>query len=93
MSKEAVIQIRIDVAVKENVEELYRSLGTSFAEAVRVFAVESLYVKGFPFTPRIVKKEDKTMRGILSGYANEGLRSSEKDAFRMAMEEKHEKTN
>ena len=35
MAMDATLQIRIDSAVKEQVEALYRNLGTSFAEAVR----------------------------------------------------------
>ena len=42
MSMDSTIQVRIDSQVKANVEELYRNLGTSFAEAVRIFAQQSL---------------------------------------------------
>lgn len=42
MAMDATLQIRIDSAVKEQVEALYRNLGTSFAEAVRMFAQQSL---------------------------------------------------
>lgn len=50
MSKEAVMQVRMDSDLKERVEELYRSMGTSFAEAVRIFATQSLEENGMPFT-------------------------------------------
>ena len=42
MAMDATLQIRIDSAVKEQVEALYRNLGTSFAEAVRMFVQQSL---------------------------------------------------
>jgi len=51
MPKEAVYQVRMDAAIKNQVEALYRSLGTSFAEAVRIFAVQSIREQGMPFTP------------------------------------------
>ncbi|MFR8412027.1 MAG: type II toxin-antitoxin system RelB/DinJ family antitoxin [Butyricicoccus sp.] len=46
MAMDATLQIRIDSAVKEQVEALYRSMGTSFAEAVRMFAQQSLQEGG-----------------------------------------------
>lgn len=51
MPKEAIYQVRMDAAIKSQVEALYRSLGTSFAEAVRIFAVQSIREQGMPFTP------------------------------------------
>ena len=91
MSKEAIVQIRMDAGIKEAVEVLYKELGTSFAEAVRVFAAQSIIEKGYPFKPRIIKGDRKSMRGSLSKYADPALRDAEKDAFREAMEEKHAK--
>lgn len=49
MAKESTVQLRMDSDMKEQVESLYRSLGTSFAEAIRMFAAQSLRVKGLPF--------------------------------------------
>ena len=42
MALDATCQIRMNSELKAQVEELYRSLGTSFAEAVRIFAQQSL---------------------------------------------------
>lgn len=53
MSMDATLQVRMDGQMKNNVEELYRSLGTSFAEAVRIFAQQSLLVGGMPFRPAL----------------------------------------
>lgn len=49
MAKDALVQIRMDSKLKEDVESLYRDLGTSFTEAIRIFAVQSLKVRGMPF--------------------------------------------
>ena len=42
MAMDATLQVRMDSQLKEQVEALYRSMGTSFAEAVRIFAQQSL---------------------------------------------------
>ena len=38
MAMDATFQIRMNSELKSEVESLYRNLGTSFAEAVRIFA-------------------------------------------------------
>lgn len=53
MPMDATLQVRMDGQMKNNVEELYRSLGTSFAEAVRIFAQQSLLAGGMPFRPTL----------------------------------------
>ena len=58
MAMDATLQIRIDSAVKEQVEALYRNLGTSFAEAVRMFAQQSLQEGGMPFRPSLRAWDD-----------------------------------
>ncbi len=86
MAKQAVYQVRMDEDVKARVEALYRSLGTTFAEAVRIFAVQSLREQGMPFTPSEARG---TSFGALSGYANPALISEESKAFEEAMVAKH----
>ena len=49
MAKEAILQVRIDADVKEKAEKLYREMGTSLAEAVRIFAKQSVLENGMPF--------------------------------------------
>lgn len=60
MSMDATLQVRMDGQMKDNVEELYRNLGTSFAEAVRIFAQQSLLVGGMPFRPALKHWEELT---------------------------------
>ena len=57
-SDEALVQIRMDVSVKEAVEKLYKDLGISFEDAVRVFAIQSIHKKGYPFISK--KGKDNT---------------------------------
>ena len=86
MAKEAVYQLRMDAEIKEQVEALYQGLGTSFAEAVRIFAVQSLREQGMPFKPSGATGK---AFGALSKWANPKLISEEEGAFARAMEDKH----
>ncbi len=49
MAKEAVLQVRMDAELKSEAESLYKEMGTSLAEAVRIFATQSVRQKGMPF--------------------------------------------
>lgn len=89
MAKQAIVQIRMDADTREKVEELYRNLGTSFAEAVRIFANKSLKENGFPFAVKDTKTRRKSARGILAEYASDELMKTEKNAFEIAMREKY----
>ena len=52
MAMKSTFQVRMDSDLKSQVEALYRNLGTSFAEAVRIFAQQSLREGECPFGPR-----------------------------------------
>jgi len=88
MAKEATLQVRMDADLKEQVELLYKDMGTSFAEAVRIFAKQSVKENGMPFT---MTANRKSTYGRLSTYANPSLVAEEKSAYERAMVEKHEK--
>ena len=90
MPKESIAQIRMDTDIKEEVEKVYKNLGTTFAEAVRVFAVQSIREKGFPFTPKDYYTSSVSARGMLSEKASEYLIEKEETAFRKAMVSKHD---
>ena len=60
MALDATCQIRMDSELKAQVEELYRNLGTSFAEAVRIFAQQSLREGGLPFRPALKTWDELT---------------------------------
>lgn len=53
MAMESTLQVRMNSELKAEVEALYKSLGTSFAEAVRIFAQQSIREGGMPFTPSL----------------------------------------
>jgi len=49
MANDAVLQVRIDSQLKSEVEQLYRQMGTTFSEAVRLFARQSVLKRRLPF--------------------------------------------
>lgn len=74
MAMDATFQICMNSELKSEVESLYRSLGTSFAEAVRIFAQQSLREGGMPFTPSL-----KTWDELSQDEINAKLRKSAAD--------------
>ena len=64
MAMDSTMQIRMDSDLKSEVEALYRGMGTSFAEAVRMFARQSLLVGGMPFRPTLKTFDELTAEEI-----------------------------
>ena len=52
MAKTASISLRIEPAVKAQLEALYASFGISVTDAINIFLHTSLMEGGFPFQPR-----------------------------------------
>ena len=71
MALDATCQIRMNSELKAQVEELYRNLGTSFAEAVRIFAQQSLREGGLPFRPALKtwRKRESRRRSCTPGMS------------------------
>lgn len=53
MAKESVLQVRMDADIKEQAEQLYKRMGTTFAEGVRMFAKQSIAENAMPFVLRL----------------------------------------
>ena len=64
---EAVVQITMDAQLKDEVERLYKSMGISCAEAVRIFALQSVTEQAMPSAIKPVKKSPKRKLGIAAG--------------------------
>ena len=90
MAKQATLQVRMDADLKEQAEALYREMGTSLAEAVRIFAKQSVQQNGMPF---VITANRNNTYGRLSAYADPALIDQEEEAMERALMEKHEKTN
>lgn len=67
VAKEAILQVRMDSELKEQAELLYKQLGTSFAEAVRIFAKQSVEDRAMPFTMHLSVANTKRTLGIANG--------------------------
>ena len=89
MAKEAVVHIRMDAELKREAEDLFRSMGTSFSEAVRMMAQRSVDLGALPFP--LKKEKRKSAFGIAAKYANPDLIPLEKEAWANAVAEKYGK--
>ncbi|MCL1872686.1 MAG: type II toxin-antitoxin system RelB/DinJ family antitoxin [Clostridiales bacterium] len=49
MAKTAVINVRTEPAIKEQVENLYNSMGVSLSDAINMFLYKSIDFRGLPF--------------------------------------------
>ena len=67
MAKQAVLQVRMDEDLKASAEELYRRMGTSLAEAVRIFARQSVAENGMPFVIRVPASQSERPIGLADG--------------------------
>lgn len=67
MAKEATLQIKMDSDLKEQVESLYEKMGTTFAEAVRIFAKQSVEEKAMPFTMHLTAHSGRRSLGLADG--------------------------
>ena len=85
MAKESTMQLRMDSDMKEQVEALYRSMGTSFAEGIRMFAAQSLLVNGLPFQLTAAKEQVTPfvtdLAGSLRHYATPEKLAGERAAW------------
>ncbi len=67
MPNEATFSVTMDAELKERAEELYRKLGTSLSEAVRIFARQSVEEGAMPFAPHIPTDRRERGFGIARG--------------------------
>lgn len=93
--KESTLQVRMGAGLKREGELLYRRLGTSLPEAVRIFVRQSLSVGGLPFDVRLSvvrparsREQAASAFGSLSAYASAEKRKQEKNAWALAGGEK-----
>jgi len=86
-TKSKVMQFRIDAELKDEAEELFQNLGTSFAEALRIFARQCVLTRSMPIAIEMPRHE--TASGAFAKYADPEKRKLESDAFAEAMRLKH----
>ncbi len=86
-TKSSVMQFRMESSLKREAEDLFRELGTSFAEALRIFAKQCVLTRSMPIAVALPK--NLSAAGSLSGYADPEKRKMEEGAFARAMEAKY----
>lgn len=64
MSKTVNMNVRIDAESKEAAEQIYKRLGLSLPDAIRVFIEKSLYVGGLPFDLRLDQPNSDTLSAM-----------------------------
>ena len=64
MAKTASISLRIEPAVKAQLEALYASFGISVTDAINIFLHTSLMEGGFPFQPKQPRYNAETEAAI-----------------------------
>ena len=80
--KRAILQVRIREEDKQRAERLYDAMGTSLAEAVRLFVAQSILMRKLPFQPVAVRSKDGTAAyGSLKAYGDPNRRSEERNAW------------
>lgn len=81
-SKRAILQVRIREEDKQHAEHLYDAMGTSLAEAVRLFVAQSILMRKLPFQPVAVRSKDGTAAyGSLKAYGDPNRRVEERNAW------------
>lgn len=81
-SKKTILQVRIREEDKQHAERLYDAMGTSLAEAVRLFVAQSILMRKLPFQPVAVRSKDGTAAyGSLKAYGDPNRRSEERNAW------------
>ena len=91
MAMQSVLQVRMDTDLKEAAEKLYAELGTSFAEAVRIFAKKSVDEQAIPFSVHKVKKHKAF--GALKKYADSSKIGKERELLGEAIAKEYAKNN
>lgn len=67
---------------QQHAEHLYDAMGTSLAEAVRLFVAQSILMRKLPFQPVAVRSKDGTAAyGSLKAYGDPNRRSEERNAW------------
>lgn len=88
MSKEALLQVRLDPQLKEEAERLYAGMGMSLSEAVRVFLTKSVAIQSLPFLPAARRPQGELKAfGALNIFASPAKRDKEREVWIRSLDE------
>lgn len=62
--QQALVQIRVDRPLKDDVSEIFSSLGIDMSTAVRMFFQRCRKVRGIPFALTLEQERPKTRMGV-----------------------------
>ena len=65
--QQALIQIRVDRPLKDEVAEIFTSLGIDMSTAVRMFFQRCKRIKGIPFALTLAEQKPKVKLGLSKG--------------------------
>lgn len=100
MPMNAVLQVRMDAETKQRAEALFKSRGSSPAEAVRRFLAKSIQLNSATLLDEMTKPSARAAQpkssaatlhgaGCLAQYADPKKRAQEANAWATAVAEKH----
>lgn len=81
---QSLIQLKVDSALKNEVEEIYQSIGLDLSTAVKMFLIRSKLVRGLPFEASL-PKNFVTRQQALDAF--EGLRKQAENLPEMSLED------
>ena len=84
MTEQALIQFRADKVLKQEVSEIYESIGLDLPTAFRMFMIRSKACKGLPF-PATIPESVITREEALTAFAS--LRAQAADVPEMTPDE------
>ena len=84
MAEQVLIQFRADKALKQEVAEIYETLGMDLPTALRMFMARSKIVKGLPFEAIL---PEKTITRVEAKSAFYALREQASDIPEMSLDE------
>ncbi|MCD8105682.1 MAG: type II toxin-antitoxin system RelB/DinJ family antitoxin [Lachnospiraceae bacterium] len=84
MAEQALVQVRVDKSLKEEVSDIYESLGMDLPTAIRMFLTRSKMVRGIPFETTLPKGMVTRTEAL---EAFEELRRQAADVPEMSLEE------
>lgn len=68
MSNDTVLQVRMNAKVRSKAEKIFKRLGMSSSDAVRMFMAQTIEEEGLPFQPHIPNAESrKAIKEALNG--------------------------
>lgn len=81
---QSLIQLKVDSALKNEVEEIYQSIGLDLSTAVKMFLIRSKLVRGLPFETSL-PENFVTRQQALDAF--EGLRKQAENLPEMSLED------